>query len=59
MTRTACTSCDHETTVCPKCELGVLVEREGPHGRFVGCTEWRGDGSGCGYTQSLPSPTES
>ena len=48
-----CTACDYETTVCPRCGSGVLVEREGRFGRFLGCNTWRGNGSGCDYTSNL------
>ena len=37
-----CTSegCTASTSVCPSCGIGVLVERPGPYGRFLGCTEY-------------------
>ena len=53
-----CDTCGHRTPVCPGCRKGVLIEREGPYGRFLGCTEWRGDGSGCDVTQNPPRRVE-
>lgn len=48
-----CTSCDDEARACPDCRVGALIEREGPHGAFLGCSEWRSDGRGCDYTEPL------
>jgi hypothetical protein len=55
----ACTFCEFEATTCPQCEEGLLVERTGPHGQFMGCTAWRSDGSGCGFNSDLPTDNES
>ncbi len=49
-----CRVCQHITTVCPECVAGVLVDRSGPYGRFIGCTGWRSDGSGCDFTKPGP-----
>jgi DNA helicase-4 len=51
--RYECTHCDQTTTICPRCHVGALIEREGPHGRFLGCSEWRTDGRGCDYTAAI------
>jgi len=47
-----CTNCKMVQPACPdaECRVGVLVRRDGPHGSFLGCSEWRRDGSGCNHT---------
>lgn len=51
--RCAAPSCGASATVCPSCGVGILREREGPHGTFYGCSEWRpaGAGASCNYTR--------
>lgn len=36
---------------CPKCEGGMLVEKSGSHGRFLGCTNY--SDKRCRYTESI------
>ena len=31
---------DVDIKVCPACQKGTLVEREGPHGKFLGCSQF-------------------
>jgi DNA helicase-4 len=51
--RFQCSHCKEATRMCPRCHNGALVEREGPHSRFLGCSEWRPDGRGCDHTEGL------
>lgn len=52
-----CTDCAYIAEICPRCQQGMLQERAGPYGPFVGCSEWQG-GRGCCYTRSMPlAPT--
>ena len=37
--------------VCPRCGSGVLVVRQGPYGRFIGCTNYRTEH--CTYRRPL------
>ncbi|MBQ8159829.1 MAG: UvrD-helicase domain-containing protein [Clostridia bacterium] len=37
---------------CPSCPDGFLIVRQGASGPFLGCTNWRPDGKGCGCTVS-------
>ena len=41
----ACTNlnCDQREKLCPKCKVGFLKKRNGPYGRFWGCTEYSSD----------------
>jgi DNA helicase-4 len=39
--------------VCPRCGTGVLVIRQGPYGRFLGCTNYRT--GQCEYTRTHKS----
>lgn len=32
--------CKHQVRICNKCKTGRLVERNGPYGRFFGCTNF-------------------
>ena len=34
------TNCSHTERVCPRCKTGRLVERDGKHGTFIGCTNF-------------------
>lgn len=54
-----CTSCEEHAAACSSCRTGALIEREGPHGRFFGCSDWRPDGRGCDYTEPFATPPES
>lgn len=47
-----CPTCGVSQPACPTCGR-VLVRREGPYGPFLGCTAWRADGAGCGFTRPL------
>ncbi|MGM0578334.1 MAG: UvrD-helicase domain-containing protein [Myxococcota bacterium] len=49
----ACTDCGGRFPPCPRCSTGALVQRSGRHGPFLGCSEYRGDKSGCSYTSNL------
>ena len=40
---------DSGGSVCPQCE-GTLVLRNGPYGRFLGCSNYK---NGCGYIRKL------
>ena len=53
----ACTNpaCGRRASVCPACGLGVLVEREGRYGRFLGCTEYGADPP-CTHTDEYLPP---
>lgn len=42
---------------CPNCS-GWLIEREGKHGKFLGCTNWSKDGNGCNYLERLENPDD-
>lgn len=55
----ACGRCWQEAEVCPECGVGALVPRNGPRGGFMGCSEWRSDGWGCGYTRGVAAPVDS
>lgn len=35
---------------CKKCRTGYLIVKPGPKGHFLGCTNYRKDGSGCNYS---------
>jgi DNA helicase IV len=48
-----CSECQQEAAVCPGCGVGALVRRNGPRGPFMGCSEWRWEGKGCGYTRGM------
>ncbi len=37
---------------CPKCGIGVLVERDGKYGRFLGCSTY----PGCNHTVNIQTP---
>ncbi len=43
-------ACDDPPPACPSCRMGVLFEKEGRYGSFLGCTEYRSEPS-CRYTQ--------
>ena len=45
-------TCDRPPAVCPKCRIGVLLVRDGRHGRFLGCSEYWSEPS-CTYTRNL------
>lgn len=44
--------CRRFAEACPRCHRGRLVERRNRKGgdRVVGCSRWRPDGTGCGFT---------
>lgn len=48
-----CVRCRHQTDRCGACGVGAIVRRTGPHSAFLGCSEWRPDGRGCGYTGAI------
>jgi len=44
--------CRHFADECPRCNRGRLVERRNRKGNsVVGCSRWRPDGTGCGFTR--------
>ena len=43
-------SCDDPPLACPSCGMGVLVEKEGRYGSFLGCTGYRSEPA-CRYTE--------
>ena len=45
-------SCDGPPLACPSCGMGVLVEKEGRYGSFLGCTEYRSEPA-CRYTEDM------
>ncbi|MBK8960379.1 MAG: UvrD-helicase domain-containing protein [Proteobacteria bacterium] len=47
-----CSDCGKETERCPRCDKGMLVQRQGPRASFWGCSSWRADGGGCTYTRN-------
>jgi DNA helicase IV len=49
----ACTRCGERGERCGRCGKGALVLRKGSRGRFFGCSTWKKDGTGCGYTRSV------
>ena len=42
--------CGRRVRICPRCG-GDLVEREGPWGRFIGCSNYGRNGHSCTYTE--------
>jgi DNA helicase IV len=45
-------TCQHTQPICPQCDTGVLQERKGRYGPFLGCSNYR---LGlCTYTEDLP-----
>ncbi len=50
-----CADCGREAEACPKCASGYLRERTGKYGVFQGCSQWKQDGTGCGFTRNVPS----
>lgn len=44
--------CGHESTICPECRRGILVQRDGAKGNFFGCSQF--SVSGCHHTKNLP-----
>jgi DNA helicase-4 len=47
-----CSDCGKETERCPRCDKGMLVQRQGSRASFWGCSSWRADGGGCSYTRN-------
>lgn len=45
--------CKNQAEICPKCRQGSLVERSNRQdgSRFLGCSLWKSDGTGCDYTR--------
>ena len=52
--RPECTnrSCGHRPTACPKCRIGVLVQRRSRYGLFQACSRYRSDPS-CKHTEKF------
>lgn len=47
----ACTACEVEQRMCPRCKVGILLKRNGQRGPFYGCSAWRPqDPDSCKYT---------
>lgn len=42
--------CGNVFSICPRCNLGVLMPREGKYGKFWGCSRY--GNTGCDYTQT-------
>ncbi len=49
--------CGHRQPVCPSCRVGALVPRQGPWGKFLGCTQWRANGVSCNFTRNIRPPS--
>jgi DNA helicase IV len=43
--------CDHSVRSCPRCGTGILKERDGKNGRFLGCSNYASDR--CNFTARL------
>ena len=54
VSRCTSASCDASPPVCEWCGAGVMVVREGAHGRFLGCSEYASD-QPCRNTRNLPA----
>ena len=54
VSRCTSASCDASPPVCESCGVGVMVAREGAHGRFLGCSEYASD-QPCTNTRNLPA----
>ena len=48
------TECTRPPSACPRCGLGVLMEKSGPYGPFWGCTGYRSEPP-CQYTKNVES----
>ncbi len=44
--------CGRESTICPQCRRGILIERTGQRGAFWGCSQY--GVSRCRYTNNIP-----
>lgn len=51
-----CKLCGFAPERCPSCGEGVLLERSGPYGPFLGCSRYDG-GVGCCYTRNVGATT--
>jgi DNA helicase-4 len=47
-----CHHCDYVARICPKCRRGVLQEKTGRHGQFIGCSNYRDPEINCRYTEN-------
>jgi len=45
--------CGETAPLCPSCKQGMLIVKDGRHGPFLGCTNWRAKGLSCSYTEEL------
>lgn len=48
-----CSECGSPAERCPRCGQGALIRRKSAKGQFWGCSNWRQDASGCGYTRNI------
>lgn len=49
--------CGTARPICPSCRVGALVPRQGPYGKFLGCTKWKPKGVSCTFTRELRNPS--
>ena len=47
-------NCDNPPKACPRCGLGVIMERNGRYGSFLGCTGYMSEPP-CTYTRNIES----
>ena len=50
LTKCSNSSCAGGVRGCPRCKIGVLQQRKGPHGEFWGCSEYHAEPP-CRYTR--------
>jgi DNA helicase-4 len=50
---TSCEVCGRRGRVCPSCRRGLLVPRQGPYGRFFGCTLFSADLNSCSHKERI------
>lgn len=55
-----CDGCGKDFRTCAGCGQGFLVPRSGKNGGFFGCSRWKPNEMGCGYTEgaqpAVPTP---
>lgn len=52
-TQWECHICHHKVRLCPRCKTGVLQQKIGKNGPFVGCSSYRDPEISCRYTEPL------
>ena len=45
--------CGHQSKICPKCRDGILLEKDGKHGKFLGCSRF--SITECHHTEKIVS----